>query len=143
MKWHHRFLELAKFFARWSKDPSTQVGAVIIDGMRRVVGEGYNGFPRGIDDTEARLNDRPTKYAHMVHAEANAILNAIGRVQGCVIYCTHFPCANCAKLIIQSGLAKVYVPAGSFLSNWQTEQEQASGMLAEAGITIEAVSHGD
>lgn len=143
MKWHRRFLDLAKFIASWSKDPSTQVGAVIVDGMRRVVGVGFNGFPRGIADTEERLNDRPTKYGLIVHAEANAILNSIGNVQGCVIYCTHIPCTNCAKLIIQAGVSRVCVPSGSFLVTWSAEQDAAMKMFEEAGIAVETISHGD
>lgn len=143
MKWNRRFLDLAKMIASWSKDPSTQVGAVIVDGMRRVVGVGFNGFPRGIADTEERLHDRTTKYGLIVHAEANAILNAIGSVQGCVIYCTHIPCTGCAKLIIQAGLSRVCIPSGSFLSTWAEEQESAMKMFSEAGITVEPISHGD
>ena len=143
MKWHQRFLDLAQFFARWSKDPSTQVGAVIVDGMRRVVGEGYNGFPRGIEDTEERLNDRPTKYAHIVHAEPNAILNAIGPVAGCTIYTWPFPpCAECAKLIIQAGLARVVCPTATDeqRARWGKSLDLAESLFREAGVVVEYVS---
>lgn len=107
--WDHRFLQLALHVAQWSKDPSTRVGAVIANNLRQVIGMGYNGFPRGVSDAPARLSDRPTKYAMVLHAEANAILNATQPVRGATIYVTHHPCSNCAALIIQSGLSNVVV----------------------------------
>ena len=76
--WDKRFLDLAEHVAGWSKDPSTQVGCVIVNDKRVVVGLGYNGFPRGVEDTPERLNDRPTKYLMVQHAEVNAILNGSG-----------------------------------------------------------------
>ena len=86
-KWNQRFLNLAKHVSSWSKDPSTKVGAVIADPETKiVVGMGYNGFPRFVDDTEERYNDRPTKYKFVVHAELNAILNSNKSVRGCEIY---------------------------------------------------------
>jgi dCMP deaminase len=75
-KWDLRFLELTKLVSTWSKDPSTQTGAVIVDSKRHIVSVGYNGFPHRLADTPARLNDRPTKYSMIVHCEMNAVLNA-------------------------------------------------------------------
>lgn len=108
-KWDRRFLELATFIASWSKDPSTQVGAVIVNPeTRHIISVGYNGFPRGIFDDPAILNDRPSKYALMVHAEENALLNAGQSVRGYTLYCTLFPCMEkCVKQIIQAGLTRV------------------------------------
>ena len=72
-KWDDRFLVLAKLIGSWSKDPSTQVGAVIVDNKNRIVSVGYNGFPRGVEDSEKRLCNRQEKYDIIVHAEVNAI----------------------------------------------------------------------
>jgi len=92
-----------------SKDPSTQVGACIVDAEKRIVGIGYNGFPRGCDDDDPRLSwHRPEKYKFVVHAEANAILNTnIADINGATMYSTLFPCNECAKLIIQSGIKHI------------------------------------
>jgi len=135
MSWHNRFLILAREVSYWSKDPSTKVGAIIIDSKRRIVGTGYNGFPRGIADTTDRLNDRPTKYAPVVHAEANAILNSTRvDLDDCVLYVTHFPCTGCAKLIIQAGIRTVVVPDSAGVETWAEEQAKAQDMFVEAGI---------
>src|SRR5438046_3121257 len=109
-KWDRRFLELAKHVSQWSKDPSSKVGAVIVDpDTLQVLGMGYNGFARGVADTPERLNDRPTKYKFVVHAEQNAIINAGIGARGSFIYV--WPsfghpniCAECAKLAIQAGI---------------------------------------
>lgn len=107
MKWNKRFITLAEHISSWSKDPSTQVGCVIVNDKCLVVAMGYNGFPRGVSDTADRLNDRPTKYLMVQHAEANAVLNATGPLDGATAYVTHPPCANCAGLLIQAGVTKV------------------------------------
>lgn len=114
LKWHIRFLELAKHISTWSKDPSTKVGAVIVDPeTKQIVGTGYNGFPRGVDDSEERYADRETKYKLVVHAELNAILNANKFVRGCDIYV--YPtmmipnsCPECCKAIAQSGIKRLF-----------------------------------
>ena len=84
--WNKWFLGLAEYVSTASKDPSTKVGAVIVDDERRVVSLGYNGLPRGVDDTEERLNNRDLKYRIIVHAERNSLLFARGSVKGCTIY---------------------------------------------------------
>jgi len=134
--WRERFVDLARHFAGWSKDPSTKVGAVIVNDNRQVLGHGYNGFPRGVEDSPERLNDRPTKYKYVVHAELNAILNTgtPWQLEDSTLYCTHVPCSSCAKAIIQAGIAQVYVPKGSHLHQWAEDQEIAVDMLLEAGI---------
>jgi dCMP deaminase len=135
-KWDDRFLDLARFIAQWSKDPSTKVGAVIVDDLRRVVGHGYNGFPRGIDDSPERLADRPLKHALVVHSEVNAILNARGSVEDCTLYCTHQPCAECAKAIIQAGICRVVVADQPEIAGWGDTQKIAWEMLQEAGVDV-------
>lgn len=108
-KWNTRFFELAKHVATWSKDPRTKVGAVVVDDLNRIIGVGYNGFPRGVVDTPALYQDRESKLQRVVHAETNAILNSNTSVRGCKIYVTLPPCNECAKIIIQSGIAEVHV----------------------------------
>jgi dCMP deaminase len=109
-KWHKRFMDLAWHVARWSKDPSTQVGAVLVNENRIVIGIGYNGFPRGVEDTEERYADRPTKYALVVHAEMNAIANATEDLQGSTLYVTLAPCNECMKLVAQHGITTIVSP---------------------------------
>lgn len=107
-KWDIRFLNLAKHISTWSKDPSTKVGAVIVNDVRQVVGLGYNGFPRGVEDTEERYTDRSLKYPMTAHAELNAVLNATAHMKGCTIYTWPlFTCNDCAKVIIQAGIKRV------------------------------------
>jgi len=74
LKWDNRFMTMAELISAWSKDPSSQIGAVIVNDERRILATGYNGFPRGIKDTEERLNDRDEKYPRIVHAEMNALI---------------------------------------------------------------------
>jgi dCMP deaminase len=106
-KWDQRFLELSKLVSSWSKDPSTQVGACVVDDQHRIVGLGFNGFPRGVQDCENYYNDKEKKYEIIVHAEVNAILNSNKPTAGCTLYSTLFPCPRCASVIIQSGIRKV------------------------------------
>jgi len=111
LSWDEVFMLMANLIAKRSKDPSTKVGACIVDDDNIVVGLGYNGFPRGCHDDklpwcrEGKITD--TKYAYVVHAEANAILNSNTDVRGCRLYCHLFPCNECAKTIIQSGIKEV------------------------------------
>jgi len=100
-------MSLAEHVATWSKDPSTQVGCVIVDKQNRVVSLGFNGFPRGIKDLTDRYNDKETKYLFVAHAERNALDNAPLSVEGCTLFSPLLPCNECAKSIIQKGIAKV------------------------------------
>jgi len=140
--WDKRFLLLAAHVAGWSKDPSTQVGAVIIDDQRRVLATGYNGFPRGIADTPERLNDRPVKYALVVHAEMNAILQAGPLAKGATLYLYGMPgppCANCTKHIIQSGITRIVTRSGEDPPRWAEEFARSREMLDESGVTLDTV----
>ena len=147
-KWDNRFMDLAKHIATWSKDPSTQVGAIIVDDHKKVIGMGYNGFPRGIKDTEERLNDRPTKYSLVVHAELNAILNAkldspVSFVHN-TLYCTLFPCSECAKAIIQAGIKTVVAPDWRVGNDdrgerWADAHLLSEKMFGEAGLGVRYV----
>jgi dCMP deaminase len=123
MNWDECFAQMARLISWRSKDQSTQAGAVVVDPHNIVVGLGYNGWPRGIDNADlpwAREGDfLKTKYAYIVHAEENAIYNANARTQGCRIYVTLFPCNECAKTIIQNGIKEII-----YLSDKYHDQEQ-------------------
>lgn len=113
-KWRKRFINLAKYIAdEWSEDPSTKVGAVIVNDRNDILSTGYNGFARGVKNTLSR-NEKPIKFVYYEHAERNAIYNAANegvRLQGSTIYIsTLFCCDDCARAIIQSGIKKVVAP---------------------------------
>jgi dCMP deaminase len=111
LSWDDTFILMSNLIAQRSKDPSTQTGACIVNEDNVVVGLGYNGFPRGCHDDKlpwCREGDAlNVKYTYVVHAEANAIMNANVAVKGCRLYCHLFPCNECAKAIIQSGITEV------------------------------------
>ena len=141
--WSKRFMDLAEFYAQWSKDPSTKVGAVITDDIGIVKGMGYNGFPRGVDDSPERYADKAEKYPRVVHAELNAILNANGTVRGSSIYTTLPPCASCACAIIQAGIRRVVVNTefgdDDVSAHWKRQWEISMEMFRESGVEIEYV----
>lgn len=132
-KWDLRFLDLAKLISTWSKDPSTQVGAVITDLNNRIISIGYNGFPQGITDN-ARLDDRETKYKIIVHGEMNAILFANKSLQNCTLYTYPFmPCPRCSSMIIQTGITRV-VSYKNTSDRWEEEFKLSSLLFKEANI---------
>jgi dCMP deaminase len=133
--WDQRFLKMAGLVASWSKDPSTQVGAVIVDVERRVLSLGYNGFPKGISD-DKRLDNRETKYKMVVHAECNALLFASKSLVGCTMYTYPFmPCSSCAGMIIQSGITRV-VSRKTFKHRWEDNFEVSRDMFKEANVKL-------
>ena len=134
-KWNMRFLEMAKMVGSWSKDPSTQVGAVIVDDARRVISLGYNGFPKGVADNQ-RLDDRKEKYKMIVHAERNALLFANTSVKDATIFTYPFmPCPICTGMIIQSGIRRV-VSLQTDNPRWQEDFEISRKMLDEAEVGL-------
>lgn len=135
-KWDKRFLDLCEHVASWSKDPSTRVGSVIVNDNNQIVGIGYNGFSRGVSDEIERYNDKSTKYKFIVHAEANAILNANNSVKECTIYTSFFTCNECAKLIIQSGIKKVISYRPNPKSKWIESFNVAKKMYWESGVDV-------
>ncbi len=133
-KWDDRFLVLAKLIGSWSKDPSTQVGAVIVDDKNRIVSVGYNGFPRGVEDSEKRLCNRTEKYDIIVHAEVNAIAFANKSVEGCTLYIDPFePCSRCAGIIIQNGIKRV-VSYKNKNDRWEKDFSISRKLFTEAGL---------
>ena len=140
-KWHLRFLRLAREVASWSKDPSTQVGCVIVDQSRRVVSLGFNGLPAGMQDTAERLLNRDLKLALTIHAEENALLFADRPVRDCVAFVTRHPCAHCAAKLIQSGVgAVIYLSNPDFDKRWADNLAISGQALAEAGIPVLAIT---
>ena len=134
-KWDLRFLEMARSAAGWSKDPSTKVGAIIVDDDKRVISVGYNGFPKGVTDDE-RLDDREEKYKMIVHAERNALLFANKDVKNCSIYTYPFmPCSVCAGMIIQAGIKRV-VTVENNNSRWQKDFAVSRQMFKESEIDL-------
>ncbi len=138
-KWDHRFLALAEHISNWSKDPSTQVGAVITHTRsKRVVSLGFNGFPAGVEDPRERLDDRDTKYEMVVHAEQNALMFAGDRAEGCTLYVHPLPpCARCAVMIIQAGIKRVVCDQPDFdHQRWGEAAKIADTLFREAGLGV-------
>lgn len=136
-KWDKHFIDLAKLVAGWSKDPSTQVGAVIVDDKHRVVSLGYNGLPHGVSDSSERLHDREAKLHMVIHAEENALLFANQPVAGCTAYVWPLPpCARCASKLIQSGIRRVVV-SGEGNERWHHENKLAFELLSEVGVVVD------
>lgn len=142
--WDRRFVFLAFKFAEWSKDPSTKVGCVVFGGDREIRSTGYNGLPRGVEDTYERLNVREQKYPLMVHAEENCVAHAarIGvSLKGCTAAVTFPPCSRCSRLLIQSGVDRVVIPAWVPVPDrWISDISLGNDMLQEAGVTLSTIS---
>ena len=140
-KWDSRFLRLATHISEWSKDPSTQVGCVVVGPDREIRSTGFNGLPRGIEDNDERLNDREVKYPLICHAEENAIMHAarIGMsLKGCTAYVTWPPCTRCARSLIQAGISSVVYPEDTSIpERWMADFNLSLNMLKEAGINVE------
>lgn len=141
-KWDARFMRLAEEISTWSKDPSTKVGAVIVNDERRILATGYNGFPRGISDTEERLNNKEEKYPRIIHAELNALMNALYSgvsVKDATLYVYGLPvCSDCTKSIIQSGIKRVVIPTMKDVpQHWADSWNKVSEpMFQEAGVKV-------
>jgi dCMP deaminase len=141
--WDARFMGLARHIAGWSKDPSTRVGAVVVDSNNNIRSVGFNGFPRNVADTWERLADRETKYDLVVHAEMNALCAAarIGvALEGCVLYTSFPPCSGCVKHIAQMGIKEVVFPEGEYPERWLEDIQKALGLFREAGVAYRKVS---
>ncbi len=145
ISWDQYFMGVAKLSSLRSKDPSTQVGACIINPDKRIVGIGYNGLPQGCsDETFPWANEGEyvdTKYPYVVHAEANAILNATTNLKGSSIYVTLFPCNECTKLIIQSGIREIVFEDDKYKDS--KEHHAAIKMLNASGVTYRQIKVGE
>lgn len=136
MKWEMRYLEMAKLVSTWSKDPSTKVGAVIVDSDNTVISVGFNGLPRRIQDTEQRLTNRDVKLKIIIHAEINAIITAKRPLNGTTIYTYPFmSCSQCAGMIIQSGICR-HISYKTNNERWKDSFDLALEMFDEARVIV-------
>lgn len=140
LQWLNHFIDMAKLISTMSKDPSKKIGVVIVDEHNRVVSTGFNGFPRGIEDSQERLENKDYKRAITLHAEENAILYAKQDLTGCDMYIYGLPpCSHCAAMIIQSGIRNVYyrIPDEYEISDhWKENLVIAETILNEVGINL-------
>lgn len=143
ISWDEYFMGLAHLSALRSKDPNTQVGACIVDKNKRVVAIGYNGMPYGCDDDlypwEREGDLVETKYPYVVHAELNAILNARTSPRDCTLYVSLFPCNECAKALIQSGIKEVVYESDKYADQDLTKVSRK--MMSDAGINLRKIDH--
>ncbi len=142
ISWDTYFMGIAQLSSKRSKDPKTQVGACIVSPENKIVGIGYNGFPKGISDDVFPWKDQgdflETKYPYVVHAEANAILNASQNLEDCKLFVTLFPCNECTKLIIQSGIKElIYVSNKDEGKDFQIASRK---MLEKAQVKLRQIS---
>lgn len=142
-KWDKRFLQMAELVSTWSKDPSTKVGAVYVKD-RRILSTGYNGFPRCIDDSDLRLENRKEKYHLVLHAEINGIFNATHHgvpLKGTTLYIYGLPiCSECAKGIIQIGVRRVvWWTKNPISETWAQSWNNSVELFEEAGIITEGL----
>ena len=138
--WEEYFMTLALVASLKSKDSSTQVGAVIVDNKsKKVVSSGYNGFPRNLDDDKIPQT-RPEKYLYVVHAELNAILHAERELHDCTLYATVFPCSECMKAVIQTGIKTVVYLNDLAGDNWDEHRKATMKMAELAGVDIKKFS---
>ncbi len=141
MNTNEYFINIARTVAEKSKDPSSKVGAVIVDQDNRIVSTGYNGFVAGCD--ERRLSwERPMKYFYVIHAEANALLYAKRDLKDCLIYITHGPCENCLKLILQAGIRDVIYNDVSImkLRGSLDQKEAIKNLINATGATVNNIN---
>ena len=138
--WIDRLLLLCEHISTWSKDNSSKIGAVIVDEDRTVIATGYNGMPRGVNDTVESRHQRPEKYKWYEHAERNAIYNAarVGvATKGCIIVIPWFPCCDCARAIVQSGIVHLVAFEPDYNhATWGQDFGISREILAEGGVKM-------
>lgn len=137
------YLNMLDAVAAGSRDQSTKVGAMIVGPDGEIRSTGYNGFPRGVNDSINTRYERPLKYKWTEHAERNAIFHAArfgAMCKGCTLFSTHYPCTDCARAIIQAGIIKIILkrqPDCEFKDRWNEDALVAAEMLSEAKIIVE------
>lgn len=143
-RWNDYFFDLCEVISSKSKDPSTKVGAVIVNSGNSIVSTGYNGFPIGVDDGIESRFERPEKYTWTCHAEENAIAFAARNgisTNGATLYCNRLPCcARCTRLAIQAGIRKFVIlcdVSDETLERWKTENDIGNRMIDESGSLMQ------
>lgn len=138
--WDEFFMGMAEYVSQKSKDRSRKVGAVIVDQRHSVLSLGWNGFPRGVDDDVDSRHSRPDKYLYTEHAERNALFNALPRgvpLQGGIFYVNWYPCCDCARAIIQSGIVELICLEPDWGDpTWKDGFAASMTMMDEAGIKV-------
>lgn len=142
-KWDLKFIELAKHISGWSKDTSTKVGAVIVNDSNRIISTGYNGFVIGADDSIESRYEKNKKYLYTEHAERNAIYSAAEKgdsTRNATIYMQLYPCVDCARAIIQSGIKRVVCTKPDFNNEkWGESWRIAEELFNECKIEVKYV----
>lgn len=141
MNWNDYFINIAREVAKKSKDPSSKVGCVIVDGGHRPISFGYNGFVAGCDESLMTF-ERPLKYNLIIHAEMNALIFAHRSLKDAKVYITHGPCENCLKHLIQAGIKEIYYQnSGILIERGSVEQREAIiRLINSTGITCQNIS---
>lgn len=141
-KWEYRFMEIAKNISNWSKDPKRKVGSIIVGNDKEIISTGYNGLPRNVDDEKNERYEKPDKIYYVEHAERNAIYNAarLGiKTMNCDLYTTLYPCSDCARAIIQSGIKRIIINNDINMfkkDNWKYNCKISKKMLNESNVEI-------
>lgn len=141
------YFKIARTIAEASCDRSTKVGCIVVGPDKEIRAQGYNGFPRGVNDEDEKWHERPAKYDYVIHAEANAVANAArtgASLKGCSAYVTAPPCCNCAGLLINAGISRVYWPdpsddgitSQSLTDRWKVSFERAIELFGAAGVEV-------
>jgi dCMP deaminase len=146
MTWDELYFNMIQQYKMKSKDPSSKFACLVVAKDNSIKASGFNGFPRGVNDSKERYDDRKTKYLYVVHAEANAIASAAKAgvsLENCFIYIDTFPCSSCTKLIIQSGISQIILNGDSeihnnleFQTRWSEDIEVTTNMCNESGVEI-------
>lgn len=139
-KWDERFLGISRNISSWSKDPSTKVGALAVDIERKMIAQGYNGFPKGCDDSDQFYANRESKYARVIHAETNIICNAcnsrVGLHNSTIYIYGMYPCPECVKLLAQVHVVRIVFQLGETqnLDKWKGDFETSKSLMRELHI---------
>lgn len=142
-RWDLFYLDMCKFVSQRSRDPSTKVGAVIVDKNNRPISFGYNGLPQRVKDTPERLNNRDIKLKTIIHAEMNALIFAGKSIADCTLYIFPFlACSNCCSMYIQAGIARVVAPVNT-IERWKESLELSKELFNEAGVEVEEIDYND
>lgn len=137
LKWDKRFLDMARLVSTWSKDPSTQTGAVIVRPDKTVLSVGFNGFPKKMNDNDELYADREVKYSRIIHCEMNAVLHSPETVNGCILYTYPFAsCDRCAVHMIQAGIVRFVFPElpEDKVERWGEALKKSVAYFEEAGV---------